>query len=61
MLAILDPAADFSKGCTLPAMQLPNSATHPHYATSETGAPLPGLRPEEGHAPLYRGRRFSLG
>jgi hypothetical protein len=32
----------------------------PPYST-KTGGPLLGLRPKEGHAPLYRGERFVLG
>jgi hypothetical protein len=61
MLAFLKLVADFSSGCAHPAMRPPIPATHPYPVTRKTGAPLPGLRPEEGHTPLYRGRPFSLG
>jgi hypothetical protein len=43
--------ADFSRGCAHPAMQPPIPTTHPTTQRTRTGAPLPGLRPEEEHAP----------
>jgi len=51
---------DISRGCALPAMQPPISATHPIPQHKRTGALAMGLRPEEDHAPLYRERRSSL-
>jgi hypothetical protein len=60
MLVSVILGADFSRERTHPATQQPIPTTHPTPNT-KTGAPLPGLRLEEGHAPLYLGRRPSLG
>ena len=51
----------FFEGVCPPSNQAANSYDPPHPQHKRTGAPLPGLRPEEDHAPLYSGRRFSLG
>jgi hypothetical protein len=61
MLVSVKPGADFSRECANSAMQPPIPATHPHLQRNETGALAMGLRPEEDHVLLYRGRRFSLG
>jgi hypothetical protein len=52
---------DFSKRCALSVIRAAFFLTHPHPQRKETGAPAVRLRPEEGHALLYRGRCLSLG
>jgi hypothetical protein len=60
MLVAAKPAADFSAGCVSTSIGHLLFATHP-FPYIKTGALAMGLRPEEGHAPPYRGRSFSLG
>jgi hypothetical protein len=50
----------FEVVCT-PSNVTAHSYDLPHPQCKRTGALAMGLRPEEGHAPRYRGRRISLG
>ena len=58
MLAFLKSGADFFRGVR--TQQCNHQFLRPTPNT-KTGAPLPGLRPDVDHAPLYCVRRFSLG
>jgi hypothetical protein len=51
----------FFEGVCTPSTATTNLRDPPHPQHERTGAPLPGLRLEEDHAPCYRERRFSLG
>jgi hypothetical protein len=51
----------FLAGVCAPNDATAHSCDPPSPHSTKTGAPLPGLRPEEDHAPLYLGWRFSLG
>ncbi len=61
MLARLKFGADFSVGVCAPRNATAHSYDPPHLQHERTGVLLLGLRPEEDHAPLYRGRHVSLG
>jgi len=58
---ISETGSGFFEGVCAPSNATANSRDPPPPRNTKTGAPLPGLRLEENHAPRYRGRRFSLG
>jgi hypothetical protein len=60
MLVSLKLDADFSRGVHTQQgnRHFPRPTPTPQH--ERTGVPMAGLRPQEDHAPRYRGRRFSL-